>query len=93
MFTHLSIHHPKPGQRDALIASMHRFGEALAGAPGLISVHTLHDPDEDVLVGLALRESEEAFRASVGLARAAVADDPFDGWEAEDVTGYRLTEV
>lgn len=93
MFTHLSIHHPKPGQRDALIASMRRFGEALAGAPGLISVHTLHDPDEDVLVGLALWESEEAFRASVGLARAAVADDPFDDWEAEDVTGYRLTEV
>ena len=93
MFTHLSIHHPKPGQRDALIASMHRFGEALAGAPGLISVHTLHDPDEDVLVGLALWESEEAFRASAHLGGAAVADDPFDEWESSDVDPYRLTEV
>jgi heme-degrading monooxygenase HmoA len=93
MFTHLSIHHPKPGRRDELIASMHRFGDAIAGAPGFVSVHTLHDPDEDVLVGLAIWESEEAFRASVGLARAAVADDPFDEWEAEPVAGYRLIEV
>jgi heme-degrading monooxygenase HmoA len=93
MFTHLSIHHPKPGQHDALIASMHRYGAAIAGAPGLVSVHTLRDPGEDVLVGLAIWESEDAFRASVDLARAAVADDPFDEWEAEDVTGYRLIEV
>jgi heme-degrading monooxygenase HmoA len=93
MFTHLSIHHPKPGQRDALVDSMHRFGAALAGAPGLISVHALHDADKDVLVGLALWESEDAFRASIHLAGAAVADDPFDDWEAEDVAGYRLTEV
>ena len=93
MFSHLSIHHPKPGQRDALIASMHRYGAAIADAPGLVSVHTLHDPAADVLVGLAIWESEGAFRASVGLARAAVEGDPFDEWEAEDVVGYRLTEV
>jgi heme-degrading monooxygenase HmoA len=93
MFHHLSIHHPKPGKRDALIGSMHRFGAALAGAPGLISVRTLYDADEDVLVGLAVWESEDAFRASIHLAGAAVADDPFDEWEAEDVAGYRLTEV
>jgi len=93
MYSHLSIHHPKPGLRDALIASMHRYGAAIAEAPGLISVHTLADPDADVLVGLAIWESEDAFRASVDLARAVVADDPFDEWEAEPVVGYRLTEV
>lgn len=93
MFHHLSIHHPKPGQREALVESRHRFGAALAGAPGFISVPALYDADEDVLVGLAVWESEEAFRASVGLARAAFESDPFDDWEAEDVTGYRLTEV
>jgi heme-degrading monooxygenase HmoA len=92
MFQHLSIHHPKPGRRDELIASMHRFGNALTGAPGLISVHTLYDAEEDVLVGLAIWESEEAFRTSVHLGGAAVADDPFDDWEDEPV-GYRLTEV
>jgi hypothetical protein len=32
-------------------------------------------------------------RASVDLARAAVADDPFDEWEAEPLAGYRLTAV
>jgi heme-degrading monooxygenase HmoA len=93
MFTHLSIHHPKPGKRDELVASMHRYGAAIAGAPGLVSVHTLHDPEDDVLIGMAIWESEEAFRASADRARAAVQDDPFDEWEAEPVIGYRLDEV
>jgi heme-degrading monooxygenase HmoA len=93
VYSHLSIHRPRPGQRDVLIASMHRYGEALAQAPGLLSVHTLEDPEQGVLVGLALWESEDAFHASVGLARAAIQDDPFDEWEAEPVVGYRLREV
>jgi heme-degrading monooxygenase HmoA len=93
MYSQLSIHHPKPGRRDELIASMHRYGAAIADAPGLVSVHTLSDPESDVLVGLAIWESEDAFHASVDLARTAVADDPFDEWEAEPVLGYRLTEV
>jgi len=93
MFMHLSVHHPREGQREELIDSMHRYGAAIATAPGLVSVHTLGDADADVLVGLAIWESEEAFQASVGLARAAVADDPFDEWEAEPVVGYRLHEV
>ena len=93
MYSQLSIHHPKPGRSDELIASMHRYGAAIADAPGLVSVYTLADPDADLLVGLAIWESEDAFRASVDLARAAVADDPFDEWEAEPVLGYRLTEV
>lgn len=93
MFHHLSIHRPRPGKREELIASMHRYGAALAGAPGLVSVRTLEDADGGVLVGLAVWESEDAFRGSVHLARAAVADDPFDQWEAEAVMGFRLTEV
>ena len=93
MFHHVSVHHPKPGTRDGLIASMHRYGAAIADAKGLISVHTLEDADRGVLVGLAIWESEEAFRASVHLARDAVADDPFDEWEAQPVVGYRLSEV
>ena len=31
--------------------------------------------------------------ASVHLAPEAVADDPFDEWEAEPVVGFRLTEA
>lgn len=93
MFHHLSVHHPRPGKREDLIASMHRYGAAIAGAPGLVAVHTLEDAAQGVLVGLAIWESEEAFAASVHLARAAVADDPFEEWEAEPVTGYRLADV
>jgi heme-degrading monooxygenase HmoA len=89
----VSIHHPAPGKRDELIASMHRYGAAITGAPGLVSVNTLHDAAQDVLMGLAIWESEEAFQASVHLAREAVADDPFDEWEAEPVVGFRLTEA
>jgi heme-degrading monooxygenase HmoA len=93
MFVHMSIHHPKPGAEDALIDSMHRFGAALKGAPGLISVHTLQDKEAGVLVGLALWESEEARMASIHLARAAVENDPFDEWETEAIQGFRLVEV
>lgn len=93
MFHSLSVHRPRPGARDALIASMHRYGAAVAGAPGFVSVHTLEDAEEGVLVGLAIWESEEAWAASVHLAREAVADDPFDDWEVEPPQGYRLIEV
>jgi len=93
VFHHLSVHRPAPGKRDALVDSMHRYGAAIRDEPGLISVRTLEDAAAGVLVGLAIWESEEAFHASVHLARAAVADDPFDEWEAEPVLGLRLTEV
>lgn len=93
MFHHLSVHRPRPEARDALVASMHRFGAALAGAPGLVSVRTLEDAGQGVLVGLAIWESKEAWEASVHLAREAVANDPFDDWESEPVQGFRLTEV
>ena len=93
MYYHVSIHHPLPDKRDDLIASMHRYGRAIRDAPGLVSVHTLRDEGKDVLMGLAIWESEEAWQASVELARQAVAEDPFDQWEAEPVTGYRFTEA
>lgn len=93
MFHHLSVHRPRPEARDALVASMHRYGAALAGAPGLVSVHTLEDAEQGVLVGLAVWESREAWAASVHLAREAVADDPFEEWEVAGTEGYRLTEV
>jgi heme-degrading monooxygenase HmoA len=93
MFVHISIHRPKAGAEDALIDSMHRFGAALQGAPGLISVHTLQDQAAGVLVGLALWESREAMMASIHLARAATENDPFDEWEEGDIQGFRLTEV
>jgi len=93
MIVSISVHHPKPGAEAALIESMHRFGAAIKGAPGLVGVYTLQDKDAGVLVGMAIWESEEAKAASIHLAREAVANDPFDQWEAEDVGGYALVEV
>ena len=92
-FYHVSIHHPKEGAEQALIDSMHRYGAALKGAPGLISVHTLEDKNAGVLMGLAIWESQEAMRASIHLAREAVGNDPFDEWESQDVEGYQLSDV
>lgn len=92
-YYHISVHHPKEGKTDTLIDSMHRFGAAIQNAPGLISVHTLRDTRSDALIGLAIWESLEAFQASVHLAREAVANDPFDEWEADDGLGFLATEA
>ncbi|WP_084101976.1 hypothetical protein [Demequina sp. NBRC 110051] len=93
MFTLMSIHHPRPEHRDALIASMHRYGDALRGREGLISVHTLADDDSDRLVGLAIFVDREAYERLAPAARAAVAEDPFEVWEEHPIDGLRLTEV
>ena len=76
----MSVHHPHPEHREALIASMHRYGAAIAGKPGLVSVHTLADADSPRLVGLAIFESEADFERLAPLARAA-----------GEVVGDRLT--
>jgi heme-degrading monooxygenase HmoA len=93
MFYHVSIHRPKSGKEPDLIESMHRFGASLQGAPGLISVQTLQDAEQGVLMGLAIWESREAWQASIHLAREAIANDPFDEWESTDVDGFRLVDV
>ena len=92
-YYHISIHYPKEGKAEALIDSMHRYGEAIRNAPGLIEVHTLRDERTGVLMGMAVWESREAMEVSVHLAREAVANDPFDEWESRDVDGYRFTDV
>ncbi|MBP3965984.1 antibiotic biosynthesis monooxygenase family protein [Paenibacillus lignilyticus] len=92
MFVHMSIHHPKPGKSEDLIASMHRFGSALEGAAGLREVHTLKDSRTGKLIGLAIWESEEAFRAGVSAARSAVENDPFEDWE-DASEGFWLSKV
>jgi heme-degrading monooxygenase HmoA len=89
----ISVHRPHPEHREALIGSMHRFGAAMAGRPGLISVQTLADTGTDRLVGLAIFETEDDFARLIPLARAAVADDPFDVWESEPIDGFRLAEA
>lgn len=93
MYSILSVHTPHEEHRDALIDSMHRFGAAMQGRPGLISVHTLVDARSTRLVGLATFESKEAADQLLPLARAAVTDDDFDTWFAADPDGFVLTEA
>src|SRR3989442_16044203 len=92
MYVSLSIHKPKPGQEEALIESMHRYGAAGAGQPGFIAAHTMRDAEEGVLVGLAMWESRETWEAGGAPMREAVKDDAFDEW-GEAVDGYRLESV
>jgi heme-degrading monooxygenase HmoA len=93
MIIHMSIHTPKPGKEQDLIDSMHRYGAAGEGQPGLIDVRTLRDRHTGRLVGMARWEDEESWQAGVAAMRAAVADDPFDEWEAAEVEGFTLEEV
>lgn len=93
MYTVMSIHTPHPEHRDALIDSMHRFGAAMRGRDGMLGVHTLEDADTARLIGLAMFEDEESARRLLPLAREAVAEDPFDVWEAEEVEGLHLVEI
>jgi heme-degrading monooxygenase HmoA len=93
MFILLSIHHPRPEHETALIDSMHRYGAAIKGLPGLRGIHTLKDRGSDRLVGLAIFESWEDFERLAPAARAAVKDDPFDAWERVEIDGLMLEEV
>jgi heme-degrading monooxygenase HmoA len=93
MIIHASVHTPKPGKEQDLIDSMHRFAAAGAGQPGLIDVRTLRDQRTGRLVGMARWEDQESWRAGVEAMRAAVANDPFDEWEAAEVEGFFLEEV
>jgi heme-degrading monooxygenase HmoA len=93
MYILMSVHHPHPEHRAPLIESMHRYGAAIDGKPGLVSVQTLEDARSDRLVGLAVFESEEDFERLAPIARAAVADDDFDTWERGEIDGFALTEI
>ena len=93
MIIHMSIHTPKPGKEQELIASMHRFGAAGQGQPGFIEALTLRDARSGRLVGMARWESEAAWRAGVEAMRAAVENDPFDEWEDGETEGFSLEVV
>jgi hypothetical protein len=93
MFILLSIHHPRPEHEAALIDSMHRYGDAIRGRPGLVSIHTLKDQDSARLVGLAIFSSQEDFERLAPIARAAVKADPFQVWEEVEIDGLRLVQV
>jgi heme-degrading monooxygenase HmoA len=93
MFVNLSIHYPRAEYEAELTASMHRFGSAAAGAPGLLHAMTTKDERSGRLVGLMVWTSREAWEAGIGPSRAAVANDDFDLWEEREPEGLVLNEV
>jgi len=93
MFTHIAIHTPKPEYRDDVIASMQRLGAAGDGAKGLLQMGPWQEIDGGRLVGLSIWESREAFLAAAPDIFAAVADDPFDKWEAGPIVSLQLEEA
>lgn len=93
MFVHLSIHYPRPGREQDLVASMHRFGVAGAREPGFKEAHTLRDATTGTLVGLAIWEDEASWRAGVEAMRTVVEGDPFAEWEERDPEVLHLVDV
>jgi hypothetical protein len=92
LYLHMSIHSPLPDAVDAVVDSMHRFGTALATQPGLVMTGVFKT-DEGHLVGLAVWESEEAWRAGRTVGADAVKHDPFDFWESVETQGFTGPEV
>jgi len=92
VFVHLAVHRPKPEYAADLLASMHRVDQAAQGSPGLIQISAWQDQRSGRLVGLALWESEEAFRASAERIFQAAADDPFDQWCEQPPDVFHLTQ-
>jgi Antibiotic biosynthesis monooxygenase len=92
MFVHLAVHHPKPEYVDDVLASMHRVDKAAAGTPGLIQIGAWRDQDSNRLIGLAMWESEEAFKAAAPRIFQLVADDPWDEWCEQPIDVFRLTQ-
>lgn len=90
MITHLAIHHPKPEYKEDVLASMRRVDAAAAGKPGLIRVNGWREIEGDRLVGIAMWESMESFRAAADDIFAVVKDDPFDLWEAAPIESMLL---
>ena len=72
---------------------MHRFGKAMEGKKGLIMAHTTKDEDQNRLVGIAIWDSKDNWKAARTAMLEAVKDDPFEDWEEREPEVYRLNIV
>lgn len=91
-FVMVSVHRPRPGFTEAVIGSMHRYGDAARTQEGLVEVRTLKAVQEGVLVGYAVWTSAAAKEAANPALRAAVEHDDFDLWE-ERMEGWGLAPI
>ena len=83
MFIFYSIHYPYPDKEDLLVESMHQFGELMSQQPGFIFVapYPFKNPENGTLMGVSFWESEEAFKAAVGVLRESRRNSSSRDWE------------
>lgn len=93
MFVHIAVHRPHAAKENLLIDSMRRFGAAMRGRPGFRGAHVLRGEPAGAIVGLAIWDSRSDWEAARPAMADAVKDDPFDEWEDEPPTVFRLEEV
>ncbi|MGW3044154.1 antibiotic biosynthesis monooxygenase family protein [Kitasatospora sp. NPDC001159] len=68
-FGFVAFHYPAPEHVEEFVAACHQVAEVLRQQPGFESVGVWVTPDADAVVTTGAFESEEAFRATAGLAR------------------------
>ncbi len=86
----LAIHHPKPDHLDDLVEAMTVLGRTLETVPGLVSVSSWRDQER--VVAMSVWESRDALAAARPAISAAIADVPFDQWEARPRDLFFLDE-
>ena len=92
-FVIISFHQPRPDKENLVIDSMHRYGETSKKFKGLIGVYTLKNDKTGQLIGLAIWNSEESYKAARPELIKTTQSDDFDAWEMTPVTVHRLRPV
>ncbi len=88
---YLAIHYPKPESVGELLEAMSGFGVALGQVPGMLEATAWRDKER--IVAFSIWASGAAFDAAMPALADAVADVPFEQWEARPRELFRLDEV
>ncbi len=92
-FLYVAFHYPKAEHVNDLLAAMHRLDEVMNGTAGLQRIGAWREETGRCIIAISIWESREAFQAAVGKIGAAVADVPFDKWEARPRELFRAEEI
>lgn len=93
MYIQMSIHHPREGKEGLVVASMHRFQEAIRGSQGFRSADTFKDRKSGALVGVAVWDDWESMVAARSKMAESTKSDKFDEWEEDEMQTFQLDVV
>ena len=88
---YMAIHFPRPEHVDDLLRAMTGLGSAMRAVAGLLEVSVWRDRDR--IVAMSVWESGAALDDAAPTITRAVADVPFDQWEARPRELLRLDEL